>query len=138
MVFLIQLFFKNGNLMFLKCYFVFQKSDILWIILIFLAVVILKFFVVSLHFLNFFLKSGNLILVTKGCLGFNFKTNWFGNSFLDFFELSDLKVDFILSFNGFNFDGFKKVFDFNDKAIDLFLLFNFVLGHDFFKALINI
>jgi hypothetical protein len=64
--------------------------------------------------------------------------NWFGDSFLDFFELSDLMIDLILSLFSFNFDGFKKFFNFTDETIELFLFFYFALGHDFFKALIKI
>ena len=100
--------------------------------------VILKFFVVSLCFFKFFFKLGNLIFVAKGCLSFDFETNRFGDFFFDFFELSDLLIDLILSFDSFNFDGFKKVFNFAYKTVDLFLFFDFVFKHDFFKTLINI
>ena len=47
-------------------------------------------------------------------------------------------VDLFLPLVGFNFDGFKKIFNFTNKAIDLFLLFDFVLNHNFFKAWIKI
>ena len=47
-------------------------------------------------------------------------------------------INLFLSFVGFNFDGLKKIFNFADKAIDLFLFFNLVLNHNFFKALIKI
>jgi hypothetical protein len=49
-----------------------------------------------------------------------------------------LLIDLILSFDSFNFDGFKKVFNFAYKTVDLFLFFDFVFKHDFFKTLINI
>ncbi len=55
MVFFFQLFFYDRKLMLLKGNFVLEKRDIFWIILIFLAMVILKFFVIGLNFLNFFL-----------------------------------------------------------------------------------
>ncbi len=44
----------------------------------------------------------------------------------------------ILSLFSFDFDGFKKFFNFTDEAIELFLFFYLALVHDFFKALIKI
>lgn len=124
--------------MFLKSDFMFQKSHVFGIILIFFTVVVLKFFVVGLNLLYFFLELQNLILKVAGSLSFHFKRNRLGDSFFNFFELSNLVVNLVLSDNCFIFDCLKKVLNFRDKAVNLFLLFHFVLVYGFFKALIKI
>ncbi len=138
MIFFFQLFFDYRKLMFFKGNFVLEKRDIFWIILIFLAMVILKLFVIGLNFFNFFLQFVHLLFKVKRCLSLYLRRTWFDNSLLNFFELIDLMINLFLSFVGFNFDGLKKMFNLTNKAIDLFLFFNFVLNHNFFKALIKI